>query len=80
MDANDIIAIIREIGLTIAFVITAWKQVQIRNELKTMNESSIGELAEADETRRIRRKSIATRTPKETRHVAMSDERETEKE
>jgi hypothetical protein len=54
-------------------IITALKQIPaVKKELKTMNEMSLGQLGEAQETRRIDKIPFEDRTAQEARHVAMT--------
>jgi len=57
----------------IVSIINALQGKGIKKELKTMNESTLGELGEANEARRIAHIPKAERTPKETRHMGMTD-------
>lgn len=50
---------------------------QVLHEVKTMNELTIGQLGEAEETRRIESKPPAERTSREKRHVDAANERST---
>lgn len=45
------------------------KSDRIHNEVKTMNELTIGQLGEATESRRIAKIPKADRTARETRHI-----------
>lgn len=54
-------------------IINAFKVKDIKNELKTMNESTLGQLGEANEARRISHIPLEERTPQEKRHMGMTD-------
>lgn len=66
-------ALITSSAAAIVSIITALKQVPgVRRELKTMNELTLGQLGEAEETRRIDKIPYEDRTAQEARHVAMT--------
>jgi len=74
MTVTELITSIGVLG-TLAVAIFNIRQVKaVKHEVKTMNESTIGELGAADEARRIRDIPADQRTPKEDRHIVAADE------
>jgi hypothetical protein len=49
----------------------------IRKEVKTYNELTLGQLGEAEETRRVQNKAPEDRTSRENRHLDEAEERST---
>jgi len=64
--------LITSLAAAIIALITVVRAGQIKAEVKTMNEMTLGQLGEATETRRIDDIPVAERTPRETRHIDMA--------
>jgi hypothetical protein len=82
--SSDPVVIISSITTGIVAIVTAifaglglLKSKQVHNEVKTMNELTLGQLGEAQETRRILDKPADERTTRESRHTDASQERST---
>jgi len=75
-----LLLIIPILTTSIVTIITAIKAQQIKSEtvavkqeLKTFNEMTVGQSIEANEARRIAEIPLEERTPKEKRHMGMTD-------
>lgn len=73
VDIGVLLAGVAAIISALAVLVTAFrtnrKIEQVRDEVRTFNETAIGPLASADETRRIEEIPRPERTAKEQRHV-----------
>jgi len=65
----EILTLIGALTTAIVTVITALRVGGVKRDLATYNESKVGELAAADETRRIDAIAPTDRTAKEARHL-----------
>lgn len=65
--------LVAAIAAAVASVIAVSRTGQIHNEVKTMNELTIGQLGERSETRRITAIEGQDRTAQERRHLAMAE-------
>lgn len=74
--AGDSIAgVIIALGVLVTAIgslVTAWQTRKTHGELRTLNESTLGSLANDAESRRVRAIDFADRTPKEQRHLDQS--------
>jgi uncharacterized protein YqgV (UPF0045/DUF77 family) len=68
-----LIILVPVLTTAIVQIINAFKVKDIKKELKTMNESTLGELGEANEARRIAKIPLVERTPQEKRHMGMTN-------
>lgn len=68
-----ILLVIPILTTSIVTIINTWQGRKIHKEVKTFNESTIGQLGEANEARRISHIPLEQRTPKEKRHMGMTD-------
>ena len=64
--------LIAALSSAVVAVITVLRVGAVKNEVKTMNELTLGQLGEATETRRIDEIPADERTARESRHVAMT--------
>jgi hypothetical protein len=66
---EELATLIGVLATSIVSIITALKGRQIHNEVKTMNERTLGQLGADNETRRIEDIDPQTRTAREQRHM-----------
>ena len=73
---GDLVVLIASLTAAGVSLITAWNTTrvrgevrEVRHEVKTMNESTLGQLGAEAETRRIDHIAVRDRTPKESRHM-----------
>ena len=69
LDYVGLATLVTAIGTTAVAVVAAIRAGRADKGIRTMNELTVGELAAADETRRIQGISPGRRTPREVRHV-----------